>query len=219
VTIAFGIIVEHGLIEWDALTLGFGGISNIPKPRFGSHALGLGGYFYVVLAAAVASLVLARNLQRSRWGRALVAVRESDVAAESIGLNPYWVRTVAFTLGAAFAGAGGCLLASWQRSVFPDNFLFTESVNILAMVILGGMGSLPGVILGAAIIVALPEVFREFQLYRLLAFGLLLIVLMIFRPNGLLAFEGRREEEPEASLDSPCQATPRERHRWRWRRD
>ena len=75
---------------------------------------------------------------------------------------------------------------SWQRSVFPDNFLFQELINILAMVILGGVGNLLGVILGAAIIVALPEIFRDFQVYRLLAFGLLLMVLMIFRPQGLL---------------------------------
>jgi len=96
VTIAFGIIVEHGLIEWDALTLGFGGIADIPRPRVGTTPLGLAGYYYVVLLAALASLLLARNLQRSRWGRALVAVRESEVAAQSVGLNAYWVRTVAF---------------------------------------------------------------------------------------------------------------------------
>src|SRR6185503_11964029 len=100
VTIAFGIIVEHGLIEWDALTLGFGGIANIPRPAIGALTLGLGGYYHVVLLAALLSLLLARNLQRSRWGRALVAVRESEVAAESLGLNAYWVRTVAFTIGA-----------------------------------------------------------------------------------------------------------------------
>jgi branched-chain amino acid transport system permease protein len=92
----------------------------------------------------------------------------------------------AFAIGAAFAGIAGGLLASWQHSVFPANFLFQESINILAMVILGGVGNLLGVILGATIIVALPEVFRELALYRLLVFGLLLMVLMIFRPQGLL---------------------------------
>ena len=101
-----------------------------------------------------------------------------------MGINTTAAKLQAFAIGAAFAGAGGAFLASWQRSVFPDNFLFTESVNILAMVILGGVGSLPGVILGATLIVALPEVFRDFALYRLLAFGLLLMVLMIFRPGS-----------------------------------
>ena len=94
----------------------------------------------------------------------------------------------AFAIGASFAGVAGCLLASWQHSVFPANFMFTESINILAMVILGGMGNLFGVILGAALIVALPELFREFEQYRLLAFGLMLMVLMVFRPQGLLTF-------------------------------
>jgi len=119
-----------------------------------------------------------------------------------MGINTTAAKLQAFAIGAAFAGAGGAFLASWQRSVFPDNFLFTESVNILAMVILGGVGSLPGVILGAALIVALPEVFRDFALYRMLAFGLLLMILMIFRPGGLLAFEGPREEA------DPSEQTP-----------
>ncbi|HEV8673958.1 MAG TPA: branched-chain amino acid ABC transporter permease, partial [Methylomirabilota bacterium] len=91
VTIAFGIIVEHGLIEWDALTRGFGGITDIPRPRLLALPLTLPFYYYVVGLAVVASLLVARNLQRSPWGRALVAVRESEIAAESVGLNPYVV--------------------------------------------------------------------------------------------------------------------------------
>jgi branched-chain amino acid transport system permease protein len=117
-----------------------------------------------------------------------------------MGINTTVAKLQAFAIGAAFAGIGGAFLASWQRSVFPDNFLFTESVNILAMVILGGMGNLPGVVLGAALLVAFPEIFRDFQVYRMLVFGLLLIVLMIFRPHGLLSNQGRREEEPTPSL-------------------
>src|SRR4051794_39443605 len=111
-----------------------------------------------------------------------------------MGHQPVGCQAAGFGYRRVVRGCRGALLASWQRSVFPDNFLFTESVNILAMVILGGVGSLPGVILGAAIIVALPEIFRDFALYRMLAFGLLLIVLMIFRPGGLFAFRGRQEE-------------------------
>jgi len=97
VTIAFGIIVEHGLIEWDALTLGFGGIANIPRPRLGPLELTLPRYYYVVLLAVLVSLALARNLERSTWGRALVAVRESEIASESLGLNPYFLRTAALS--------------------------------------------------------------------------------------------------------------------------
>lgn len=121
VTIAFGIIVEHGLIEWDGLTAGFGGIADIPKPRVGAVALGLGQYYYVVALAVVASLWIARSFQRSRWGRAVVAVRDSEIAAESLGLNAYRIRTGAFTLSAAYAGAGGCLYASLAGTSMSDH--------------------------------------------------------------------------------------------------
>lgn len=93
----------------------------------------------------------------------------------------------AFAVGAAIAGFAGGLLASWQRSVFPDNFLLQESINVLAMVILGGTGNVLGVILGAAVIVALPEIFRDLTVYRMLAFGAILMLVMILRPQGLLS--------------------------------
>jgi ABC-type branched-subunit amino acid transport system permease subunit len=140
VTIAFGIIVEHGLIEWDALTRGFGGIADIPRASLGPITLGLGGYYYVVLAATLASLLAARNLGRSRWGRALVAVRESDVAAESLGLNAYWVRTVAFTVGAVFAAIGGVLYAFLAGFVSPDSFTMQTSILFLLVILFGGLG-------------------------------------------------------------------------------
>ena len=128
-------------------------------------------------------------------GWAWQAIREDELAAQAMGVNTTVAKLQAFATGACFAGVAGALLASWQHSVFPANFLFTESISILAMVILGGMGNLLGVILGAAIIVALPEVFRGFELYRMLAFGFMLMVLMIFRPHGLLTFERRRVAE------------------------
>ena len=186
VTIAFGIIVEHGLIEWDALTQGFGGIANIPRPRLGTTGLTLGGYYYVVLLAALVSLLLARNLQRSRWGRALVAVRESDVAAESIGLNAYWVRTVAFTLGAAFAGAGGCLYASLAGFVSPDSFTMQASIVFLLVILFGGLGHVLGPVVGSLVLIILPEVLHRFSDYRLVIYGLLLLGSIYFLPNGVV---------------------------------
>ena len=121
-----------------------------------------------------------------------------------------WVNTTvaklqAFAIGASIAGFAGGLLASWQRSVFPDNFLFQESINILAMVILGGMGNVLGVILGAIVVVALPEIFRDLALYRLLAFGAMLMVLMIFRPQGLLPARPAAEREIEESTEPTAQ--------------
>jgi branched-subunit amino acid ABC-type transport system permease component len=162
----------------------------------------------VVIACLALAMMLGLNwlVQRTWLGRSIRAVAEDrEMAAQAMGIiNTTVAKLQAFAIGASFAGAGGALLASWQRSVFPDNFLFTESVNILAMVILGGVGSLPGVILGATLIVALPEIFRGFALYRLLAFGFLWMVLMIFRPGGLLTFAGRREEA------DPTEAAPAE---------
>ena len=132
------------------------------------------------------ALFASARLPHSRIGWAWQAIREDELAARVMGINTTVAKLQAFAIGAAFAGFAGALLASWQRSVFPDNFLFTESINVLAMVIIGGMGSLAGVLLGAGLIVALPEIFRDFLLYRMLVFGLALMVLMIFRPEGLL---------------------------------
>jgi branched-chain amino acid transport system permease protein len=206
VTLGFGEITYILLINLDRpidITGGPSGIVSIDPPSFFGFALRENWqYYYLILALMGAAVLCSRRLRDSRVGWAWQAIREDELAAQAMGINTTAAKLQAFAIGASFAGAGGALLASWQRSVFPDNFLFTESVNILAMVILGGVGSLPGVILGAAIIVALPEIFREFALYRLLAFGLLLMVLMIFRPEGLLSFKGRPEEA------DPLESTP-----------
>jgi len=198
VTLGFGEITYILLINLDRpidITGGPSGIISIDPPSLFGYALRDNWqYYYLILLLMGAAVLFSRRLRDSRIGWAWQAIREDELAAQAMGINTTAAKLQAFAMGAAFAGAGGAFLASWQRSVFPDNFLFTESVNILAMVILGGVGSLPGVILGAALIVAMPEVFRDFALYRLLAFGLLLMVLMIFRPGGLLSFQGPREE-------------------------
>ena len=209
VTIAFGIIVEHGLIEWNVVTQGFGGIADIPKPRLGAITLGLGRYYYVVLAAALVSLGVARNLQRSRWGRALVAVRESEVAAESVGLNAYWVRTVAFTLGAAFAGAGGCLYAFLAGFVSPDSFTMQTSIVFLLVVLFGGLGHVLGPVVGATVLIVLPELLHRFSDYRLVMYGVLLLASIYFLPSGLVgllprAVARRSPPRERASATAPA---------------
>jgi branched-chain amino acid transport system permease protein len=207
VTLGFGEITYILLINLDRpinITGGPSGIVSIDPPSLFGYALhGNMQYYYLFLLLMGTAVLLSRRLRDSRIGWAWQAIREDELAAQAMGINTTVAKLQAFAIGASFAGAGGCLLASWQRSVFPDNFLFTESINILAMVILGGVGSLPGVILGAAIIVALPEVFRDFALYRLLAFGLMLMVLMIFRPAGLLAFSGARDEDADPAASEP----------------
>jgi branched-chain amino acid transport system permease protein len=215
VTLGFGEITYLLLINLDQpplnITGGPNGIVAIDAPSFGGFVFSRNiEYYYLFLVALLLVLAASARLRDSRIGWAWQAIREDELAARAMGINTTVAKLQAFAIGAAFAGIGGSFLASWQRSVFPDNFLFTESVNILAMVVLGGMGNLPGVVLGATLLVAFPEIFRDFQVYRMLVFGLLLMVLMIFRPQGLLAARQQREEEPAAGViaEEEAEAAP-----------
>jgi len=215
VTLGFGEITYLLLINLDQPPLnipgGPNGIVAIDAPSFGGFVFSRNiEYYYLFLVALLVVLAASARLRDSRIGWAWQAIREDELAARAMGINTTVAKLQAFAIGAAFAGIGGSFLASWQRSVFPDNFLFTESVNILAMVVLGGMGNLPGVVLGATLLVAFPEIFRDFQVYRMLVFGLLLMVLMIFRPQGLLAARQQREEEPAAGViaEEEAEAAP-----------
>jgi branched-chain amino acid transport system permease protein len=208
VTLGFGEITYLLLINLDRpvnITGGPSGIIGIDAPALAGFTLSRNAeYYYLFLAALALTLLASARLRHSRVGWAWQAIREDELAARAMGINTTVAKLQAFAIGASFAGIGGSFLASWQRSVFPENFLFTESINILAMVILGGMGNLLGVILGATLLVTLPEVFRQFQAYRLLVFGLMLMLLMVFRPHGLLTGEAAREkEEPEPVAAEP----------------
>ncbi|HEY7759616.1 MAG TPA: ABC transporter ATP-binding protein [Burkholderiales bacterium] len=202
VTLGFGEITYLLLLNLDRpinITNGPSGIISIDPPALLGYAMtGNIQYYYLFLAVLALALVASNRLQHSRIGWAWQAIREDELAARAMGINTTVAKLQAFAIGASFAGFAGALLASWQRSVFPENFLFTESINVLAMVIVGGMGSLAGVVLGAAVIVALPEIFRELAAYRLLVFGLMLMVLMIFRPQGILV--------PRAAAGPPARA-------------
>jgi branched-chain amino acid transport system permease protein len=200
VTLGFGEITYLLLINGDRpinITNGVNGILGIDPPALGGlTARSNVHYYYLFLAGLGLVLTVSARLRDSRIGWAWQAIREDELVARTMGINTTAAKLQAFATGAAFAGIGGSLLASWQRSVFPENFLFTESINILAMVILGGTGSLTGVTLGAGLLVAVPEIFREFRIYRMLLFGLLLMVVMVFRPQGLFVpARGRGREE------------------------
>jgi branched-chain amino acid transport system permease protein len=203
VTLGFGEITYLLLINLDRpinITGGPSGIIKIDPPALGGLVLERNvEYYYLFLAGLAFAAFVSARLRDSRVGWAWQAIREDELAARAMGINTTVAKLQAFAIGAAFAGIGGSFLASWQHSVFPENFLFTESINILAMVILGGTGNLLGVVLGSMLLVTMPEAFRDFQRYRLLVFGLMLMVLMIFRPQGLLVARGRREEEAEAT--------------------
>ncbi len=179
VTIAFGIIVEGILVEWVSVTGGPGGVFNIPKPS-------LFRYYWIVMGAAALALWLARNLRRSAWGRAFLAVRGSDVAAESLGLSAYYVRIVAFTVSAGFAGAAGGMFAFLNGYVSPDSFTLQTSILFLLALLFGGEGTVAGPAVGSLILTLLPELLTSLADYRLILYGGLLMCSIYWLPAGVV---------------------------------
>jgi len=187
VTLGLGEITRIVLNNWDVVTGGPNGISQISRPVLAGYVFQTTVDFYYGALVMVCITVFAMHrLAISRLGRAWIAIREDEIAAEATGIDTYRLKLLAFVLGSAWAGLAGVFFAAKMAFVSPESFTFIESVMILCMVVLGGMGSIPGVILGAVLLTIIPEVFRDFQDYRMLAFGIALVVLMIFRPQGLL---------------------------------
>jgi branched-chain amino acid transport system permease protein len=206
VTLGFGEIVRITLNNLDDITRGPNGISSIPDPAIASWSIGegfsIGGleisgngvYLYVELALIALTLAVIYRLNDSRIGRAWIAVREDEVAAAAMGINTTTVKLLAFAAGAWFAGMAGAMNAHLITQVSPESYTFAISVLILAMVVLGGLGNPPGVVLGAIILTFLPEKLREFSDIRFLVFGFALVLMMRFRPEGLLPSARRRSE-------------------------
>lgn len=187
VTLGFGEIVRLVLNNWDSFTKGPNGITGIAAPDLMGLSLGtLDRYYYVVLFFVVLSIVITRRIKYSRIGRAWIALRENEIAAATMGINATVYKIYAFSFGTFWAGIAGILFAAKMRFVSPESFTFLESILIISMVILGGIGSVYGAVLGALILIILPEVLRELQLYRMLILGAGLVLLMIFKPQGLL---------------------------------
>jgi branched-chain amino acid transport system permease protein len=187
VTLGLGEITRIVLNNWDSLTGGPNGISRIGRPMIGRYVLHTTlDFYYLIFFIALMSVFAMHRLISSRIGRAWIAVREDEFAAEAMGINTFRLKLLAFVLGSAWAGMTGVFFAAKMAFISPESFTFFESVMILCMVVLGGMGSIPGIILGALLLITLPEVFRDFQDYRMLAFGIALVLMMIFRPQGLL---------------------------------
>ncbi len=186
VTLGFGEIVRITLNNWDSFTNGPNGISGITPPYFFNIELtSLFGYYYLVMFFVVIAIVVIRRIHSSKIGRAWIAIREDEIAASAMGINNTLYKLYSVAFGAFWAGLAGSLFAAKMRFISPESFTFMESVLILSMVIVGGLGSIAGVIVGAVILVLLPEMLREVQLYRMLALGAGLVLLMIFRPQGL----------------------------------
>jgi branched-chain amino acid transport system permease protein len=147
------------------------------------------------------SLILFHWLENSRFGRALKFIKEDTIAAENMGINTTLYKLLAFVVGAAWAGVAGTIFASRMRTISPNSFNFAESVILFTIVILGGSGSQRGVIVGSFLVMGLPEIFREFQDKRLLVFGAALVIMMIFRPEGLLPPKPARYRLPKPWSD------------------
>jgi branched-chain amino acid transport system permease protein len=198
VTLGFGEIIRIVLNNWDSVTQGPNGILGISPPGLFLPTVSAGGFefahvylknltwlYYLILAIAVITMVAVYRLNHSRVGRAWMAIREDETAAELTGIHTTRMKLFAYVLGAIFAGFAGAFFAAKVRYVNPSSFIFLESALVLSIVVLGGMGSIPGIVVGALAIIVLPEVFRELQLYRMAAFGGAMTLMMVFRPEGL----------------------------------
>ncbi len=195
VTLGFGEIIRILLNNLDPITNGPRGLLRIDAPTIGDFAINSPfRWYYMILAGIFLSAFIADRLNNSRIGRAWIAMREDQDAAAVMGINILKYKLLAFTIGASFAGIGGAIFAARQGSIFPENFSLMVSINVLCLIIIGGMGSIPGVILGAVVLIGFPELLREVQQYRMLVFGGLLVVMMIFRPTGLIPSARRKLE-------------------------
>ncbi|MDY6815309.1 MAG: high-affinity branched-chain amino acid ABC transporter permease LivM [Pseudomonadota bacterium] len=210
VTLGFGEIIRILLNNWTSLTGGPNGIGGIPDPtlfgmEFGRRVKEEGNVsfhetfgiaysgehkviflYLIALVLAIFTLLVIRRFMRMPVGRAWEALREDEIAARSLGMSRTAVKLSAFTIGAFFAGFAGTVFASKQGFISPESFVFLESAIILAIVVLGGMGSQVGVILAAIAVTILPELAREFAEYRMLIFGAAMVLMMVWRPQGLL---------------------------------
>ncbi len=188
VTLGFGEIIRI-LLKSDWLkdfTLGPRGVRDIAGPTlFGKSYSSDVDYMYLIILAVLLSIFLARRWQESHVGRAWLAISQDETVAQATGVDTYKYKLLALALGAAFAGLGGALFASRNQFTGPEDHALMVSINVLCLVIVGGMGSIPGVILGAFTLKGLPEILRELESYRMLVFGALLVVMMIIRPEGL----------------------------------
>jgi ABC-type branched-subunit amino acid transport system ATPase component/ABC-type branched-subunit amino acid transport system permease subunit len=195
-TIAFAFIVEHGTIEWRELTGGQNGLMGIVQPSFGRALEGERGLSAISVALAGLSLYLFHRLARGPWGKAMLAVRDSETAARAIGFNPILVKTAAFGLSALFTGLAGGLFASLMAFVAPSSFPFSQSILFLLAVIVGGAGWTLGPVVGAIVTVVLPEMISSLAEYRLLIFGALLLLVLWLAPEGVLGTLARRLGKP-----------------------
>lgn len=194
ITTAFLNIFLAIVRNWNSVTNGANGISAIPRPViFGKKFSSGQDFYYLTLLVMAVSFVILSNIIASKIGRNLQGIRDNELGAVSVGVNAKRLKLFAFTTGTFFAGMAGCLYAYYITAINPNNFVFNISTTIMQMCILGGLGSLPGAVIGAAFFTIVPEMYRSLALYRIGIGGLIMVLCMLFRPQGLLgsrAFAG-----------------------------
>jgi branched-chain amino acid transport system permease protein len=187
VTLGFCEITRLIELNWMSLTRGPMGITGIPSPVvFGMNIDNNRKYYYLILVFAAITVFLINNILKSRTGRAMISIREDELAAEAMGVNVLKYKVMAFIISAFFAGFAGAFYAHFVSFIDPQSFTFDESTQILSMVILGGMGSLTGSFLGTVILVSIPELLRDFAQYRMLIYGGVLVFMIVMRPDGII---------------------------------
>jgi branched-chain amino acid transport system permease protein len=206
VTLGFGEIIRI-LLKSDVmtpLTNGPRGVGAVAGPTMFGHPFSSEkDFMYLIILGILLVMFITSRLQDSRTGRAWVAIREDETVARAMGIDTLRYKLLAFAIGAAFAGVGGALFASRNQFTGPEDHTLMVSINVLCLVIVGGMGSIPGVILGAFVLKALPEILRQLEDYRILAFGALLVAMMVLRPEGLWPSTRRRLEMRAAEPSPP----------------
>ena len=193
VTLGFGEIVRMVLMNWDSVTNGTLGIRNIPAPSLFGFTLSIrnGGFYYFVWLLVVLVSLAARFIVNSKIGRAFISIREDEIAAQMMGIRTTKYKALAFVLSAFFSGLAGAFYAPMVAYIDPNSFTFDVSSQIISMAILGGLGTMRGMYFGAAVLIVFPEVSRFLMDYRFVIYGLILVVMMRFRPQGLLGWQSR----------------------------
>jgi len=190
VTLGFGEIIRLILENWNEFSFGPSGIANIARPAFFGMEFSVHGatiyLYYIMIAMVLFTIFVVNRLQDSRIGRAWIALREDEVACQAMGIDKRKTKLTAFALGATWAGMAGVIFAAKTTFINPASFTIWESIIILCIVVLGGMGSIIGVITGALVLILLPEYLRAFSEYRMLVFGGILVLMMVFRPGGIV---------------------------------
>lgn len=219
VTIAFGLVVQQLLINLEGLTGGTNGVINIPSPQIGSFSLGrpldLGfitlpfqaNFYFLVLILAGLTLFMVYRVSPSLVGLSWNAIREDQLAAQCYGIDLTKNKLWAFAFGAFFGGIAGAVYANMVGFISPENFTYTHSILVLSMILLGGIDSIPGVILGAILLTVIPEKFRAFEDWRMMFYGFIIVLMLLFKPDGLLPARTRKYTSATPAGDGSAKVT------------